>query len=348
MSLTYCEKFGFDANKIAERLQWLELDAADHAIAAQLQQDIIQPHAETIVATFYEWLPTLAEARTLLVDDELVVRLKQTQLRYLLSLGITFDQADYFESRLRVGQAHVWVGLSLSLYQCAYRYLADLILRHIDDKHSNARKLTTFVHKVIALDMSLAIETYHLTHVKTLEESLDRAQRQQKTLRMDAATDSLTGLANRKTIITELERALQQPRQEHHPVVAVMADIDHFKEVNDTHGHLVGDKVLAEVSNRIRSALRGFDEVGRYGGEEFLLVLNGANPTTSRNVAERIRAHVANQPINLQGLEIQASISLGVAAAQPGETTDAVLARADKALYAAKATGRNCVVIADT
>ncbi|HHI92043.1 MAG TPA: diguanylate cyclase [Gammaproteobacteria bacterium] len=347
MSLTYCEKFGFDDNKIAERLQWLELSVADHATAQQLQQDIIQPHAEAIVATFYQWLPTLEEAQTLLVDDELVARLKQTQSRYLLSLGIVFDQADYFESRLRVGQAHVWVGLSLSLYQCAYRYLGDLILQHIDYRHHDARKLTTFVYKIIALDMSLAIETYHLTHVRTLEESLDRSQRQQKSLRMDAATDSLTGLANRKTIIDELERALQQPPQAHHPVVAIMADIDHFKTVNDTHGHLVGDKVLIEVSNRIRSALRNFDEVGRYGGEEFLLVLNGANLTTSKNVAERIREHVSSQPVNLQGLEIQASISLGVAAARPGETADSVLARADRALYAAKAAGRNCVIIAD-
>ncbi len=346
MSLTYCEKFGFDADRIAERLHWLELSAADHATAQQFQQDIIQPHAEIIVAAFYEWLPTIKETQTLLVDDELVTRLRQTQLRYLLNLGIAFDQADYFESRLRVGQAHVWVGLSLSLYQCAYRYLGDLILQHIDYRHSDARKLTTFAHKIIALDMSLAIETYHLTHVQTLEESLDRSQRQQKTLRMDAATDSLTGLANRKTIINELERLLQQP-QKHHPVVAIMADIDHFKEVNDTHGHLVGDKVLAEVANRVRSALRDFDEVGRYGGEEFLLVLNGANLTTSKNIAERIRAHVASQPINLQGQEIQASISLGVAAAHPGEITDSVLARADKALYAAKAAGRNCVVIAD-
>jgi len=348
MSLTYCEKFGFDANKIAERLQWLELGAADHVTAQQLQQDIIQPHAEAIVATFYEWLPTVEEARALLVDDELAIRLRQTQSLYLMNLGIGFDQADYFESRLRVGQAHVWVGLSLSLYQCAYRYLSELILQHIDYGHSDARKLITFVHKIIALDMSLSIETYHLTHVKTLEESLDRSQRQQKNLRMVAATDSLTSLANRKTIIDELESALQQSSQGHHPVVAIMADIDHFKVVNDTHGHLMGDKVLVEVSNRIRSALRNFDEVGRYGGEEFLLVLNGTNLVTARNVAERIREHVASQPINLQGLEIQVSISLGVAAAHSGETTDLLLARADKALYAAKAAGRNCVVIADT
>lgn len=347
MSLPYIERFGFDANNIAERLQWLALDVDDHAIATQLQEEIIQPHIAEIVDAFYRWLPTLAEARALLVDDELISRLHQTQTQYLLNLGVGFDQADYFESRLRVGQAHVWVGLSLSLYQCSYRYLAELILQHIDYNQNDARKLTTFVHKIIALDMSLAIETYHLTHVQALEETLDRSQRQQKTLRVAATTDSLTGLANHEAIISELEKALQKPLQKNHPVVAIMADIDYFKEVNDNYGHQVGDKVLIEVAQRTRSALRDFDEIGRYGGEEFLLVLNGAGLTTARNVAERIREHVANQPINLQGLEIQTSISLGVAAARPGELADELLARADRALYQAKATGRNCVIIAD-
>jgi len=143
MSLTYCEKFGFDADKIAERLQWLELGAADHATAQQFQQDIIQPHAEIIVAAFYEWLPTIAETQTLLVDDELVARLRQTQLRYLLNLGIAFDQADYFESRLRVGQAHVWVGLSLACINAPTAIWATDPPAH-RLPHSDARKLTTF------------------------------------------------------------------------------------------------------------------------------------------------------------------------------------------------------------
>ena len=348
MSLTYCDKFGFDTSKIAERLQWLELSVADHAIATQLQQDIIQPHVETIVTDFYSWLLSIPAAQSMLVDNELISRLKQTQTQYLLSLGVAFDQADYFESRLRVGQAHVWVGLSLSLYQCAYRHMAELILARIDFQHQNARALTTFVHKIITLDMSLAIETYHLTQVQTLEDTLDRSQRQQKTLRTAAATDSLTGLANHITIINELKKTLQQPPQEGRPVVAIMADIDLFKQVNDTYGHQVGDKVLVEVASRIRSALRDFDEIGRYGGEEFLLVLNGADTNTAHHVAERVREHVSSQPINLQGLEIQSSISLGVAVAQPDDDIERLLERADKALYAAKDAGRNCVIIADT
>lgn len=348
MSLAYCEKFGFNADKIAERLTWLELGNTDHAIAQRLQQDIIQPHSEAIVADFYTWLLTIDAARSLLEDDGQISRLKQTQTQYLLNLGVNYHQADYFESRLRVGQAHVWVGLSLSLYQCAYRRLGALILERIDYHRNDAHELTEFVHKIIALDMSLAIETYHLTHVQTLEDSLSRSRRQQKNLRVAAATDSLTGLANRDAIFTELETTLQKHQQNDLPIIAIMADIDHFKEVNDTHGHLVGDKALIEVTRRIRSAMRDFDQIGRYGGEEFLLLLNGASLNTAKNVAERIRQHVADQPINLQGLEVRSSISLGVAAAYPNETAEALVARADKALYKAKAAGRNCVIVADT
>jgi diguanylate cyclase (GGDEF)-like protein len=283
----------------------------------------------------------------MLVDNELISRLKQTQTQYLLNLGVSFDQDHYFESRLRVGQAHVWVGLSLSLYQCAYRHMGELILARIDYHHENARALTTFVHKIIALDMSLAIETYHLAQVQTLEDSLDRSQRQQKNLRAAAATDALTGLANHITIINELKIALEQSQKDR-PVAAIMADIDFFKEVNDTYGHQVGDKVLVEIASRIRSALRDFDEIGRYGGEEFLLVLNGADLNTAQRVAERVREHVSDQPINLQGLEIKSSISLGVAIARSDEQPDTLLARADKALYAAKGAGRNRVVITGT
>lgn len=341
MSLAYCERYGFDVEKINERLQWLELDATDQATASQLQAEIIRPHVAEIMDHFYRWLLTLDEARVFLVDDEHIARLKQTQERYLLTLGVDFTQADYFESRLRVGQAHVWVGLSLSLYQCAYRYLCQLILDHIDVQRSDARHLITFVHKIITLDMSLAIETYHLAQVESLEESLDRSNRRQRQLRVEASTDSLTGLANHEMIIAELEDELDQsPAPE---LVAVMADVDLFKTVNDTYGHLVGDKVLIEVARRMRAALRDVDSIGRYGGEEFLLLLRGSNLAVARQVAERIREHVAAQPINMQGLEVRVTLSLGVSVAAPGEAADELIARADKALYAAKSAGRNRV-----
>ncbi len=348
MSLPYCEKYGFTAEKIKQRLQWLELEVVDPAttqqLAQQLQDDIIQPHITEIIEHFYDWLMTLDEARSFLQDEELLVHLRQTQSRHLLSLGVDFAQPEYFESRLRVGQAHVWVGLSLSLYQCAYRRLAQLILERIDSQHPEARQLTEFLHKIIVLDMSLAIETYHLAQVQSLEESLDRSQHQQRRLRLAACTDSLTCLANHKTIVGELETTLQQTPAA--KVVAVMADIDFFKKVNDTHGHPVGDKVLVEVSRRMRSGLRDVDSIGRYGGEEFLLLLHGSSLDVAKQVAERIRQHVSGQPINLQGLEVRVTLSLGVSEARLGDSAETVIARADQALYAAKAAGRDRVEVA--
>ncbi|MDT8385635.1 MAG: diguanylate cyclase [Gammaproteobacteria bacterium] len=356
MSLTYCERYHFDRSRIEARLQGLQLGEADHALARRLQQEVIRPQVGEIVDQFYAWLVTLEEARRILVDDELIARLRGTQRRYLLSLGVDFDQPDYFETRLRVGQAHVWVGLSLSLYQCAYRYMGQLILDRIDLQREDAPALLRFVHKIIALDMALAIETYHQAQVESLEEALEHARRQHLRLRIQASTDALTGVANHEAILAELEEGLRESAVQSSPpspphssmprLVVAMVDIDFFKQVNDSHGHLVGDKVLIEVTRRMRAALRDVDSIGRYGGEEFLVLINASSMAVARRVAERIRSHVAAQPINLQGLEIPVTLSLGLAEGRPGEAADELVARADQALYAAKTAGRNQVQLA--
>ena len=343
MPLQYCEKYGFDADKIKTRLRWLQLSDADFTVSKQLQDDTIQPHASEIIDKFYSWLMKLPEARIFLVDDENVAHLKNTQLNYLLTLGVEFTEPDYFESRLRVGQAHVWVGLSLSLYQSAYRQMSQIIVDCIDLQDSGARAVLEFVYKIIALDMSLAIETYHLAQVRSLEESLDQSQRQQHRLQVAAETDLLTGVANHEAIIAQLQAILQQP--EPVAVVVIMADIDFFKKVNDTYGHVVGDKVLVEVVRRMRGALRSIDSIGRYGGEEFLLLVSGSSLEFANQVAERIRERVFQQPIHLEDLDIPVTLSLGVSAARPSDTDEVLIARADQALYAAKSAGRNCVVI---
>lgn len=345
MSLPYCERYKFDDSKIEERLHQLQLGEEDHIVATRLQKDIIQPNAAKIIKEFYHWLLSLDEARSILVDDELIARLQLSQQQYLVTLGVGFNQLDYFEARLRVGQAHVWVGLSLSLYQCAYRFMGQLIHDCIDLKRDDAPELIKFIHKIIALDMSLAIDTYHLAQVDSLEESLDHAKRQQLRLRLEACTDSLTGVANHETIVAQLTEILR--RSSVPKLVVAMVDIDFFKRVNDTHGHVVGDKVLSEVTRRMRAALRDVDSIGRYGGEEFLVLMNGSNMNVARRIAERIRVHVAEQPINLQGLEVPVTLSLGLAEAQPNESAESVIERADQAMYKAKEAGRDQVQVSD-
>ncbi len=154
--------------------------------------------------------------------------------------------------------------------------------------------------------------------------------------------DELTGVHNRRHFMEVARRELRRAAERERPAAAIMIDVDHFKRVNDALGHHVGDEVLREVAQRCLRALRDEDIFGRYGGEEFVVLL----PETSeeqalRSVAERLRARVGGTPITTSRHPVEVTISLGVAGALPGEPLDRLLERADLALLAAKRAGRN-------
>ncbi|TWB20873.1 response regulator receiver modulated diguanylate cyclase [Nitrospirillum amazonense] len=168
-----------------------------------------------------------------------------------------------------------------------------------------------------------------------------------------ALTDSLTGLFNRRYLSAHLPRLLDRGGDNHKPVAALLFDIDHFKVVNDTYGHGVGDEVLKEVALRASRNLRNFDLVARLGGEEFVVVMPDTDLAAGVLVAERLRRRIGETPFNVttEGGEITVTISVGVAVAAGAqgpdgrmETGDSLLRRADMALYEAKRAGRNRVV----
>lgn len=123
----------------------------------------------------------------------------------------------------------------------------------------------------------------------------------------------------------------------------LLIDADHFKKVNDQHGHLVGDKVLRHIARSIREQVRVYDQVGRFGGEEFLVVLPGTNEHTAPVVAERVRGFIERHPLELPNQTLQATVSIGISTVTPANclSTDEAIRRADIALYAAKDEGRN-------
>jgi diguanylate cyclase (GGDEF)-like protein len=163
-------------------------------------------------------------------------------------------------------------------------------------------------------------------------------------LRHQATRDTLTGLWNRGLVLDGLARELHRAEREERPLSVVIADLDHFKRVNDTHGHPAGDSVLREAAERFRSALRGYDLIGRYGGEEFLIVLPGCEEARAAQVADRLRQALAARPIEAAGTLIAVTASLGLACAtEPGTDSVALIKAADQALYRAKASGRNRV-----
>lgn len=172
----------------------------------------------------------------------------------------------------------------------------------------------------------------------------------QDELRSVAAHDSLTGVWNRGAIVDLLRAEISRRKRTLDALGVIMADIDHFKKINDTHGHLIGDAVLQEVTRRLAASLRQYDAVGRYGGEEFLLVLPACNAPNLLISAERLRLCIADQPVETSKGPIPVTLSLGLVSMEQGhkETPDCetFLREADDALYAAKRQGRNRVEIA--
>ncbi len=161
-----------------------------------------------------------------------------------------------------------------------------------------------------------------------------------------ATTDGLTGIYNRRHFFILAEHEVQRARRARHSMGVIMVDVDHFKRVNDSHGHAAGDQVLRSVAERCQQNIRAVDILGRYGGEEFAILLPEADMAIALAVAERLRQCVASAPVSVDGHAISVTLSLGVAVlTDEGDDLEAVLYRADAALYAAKQAGRNRVVL---
>lgn len=208
--------------------------------------------------------------------------------------------------------------------------LKDGSIRHMESDGRAIRGADGAVSKVVVVSRDI-------TELKRLEADL----------REMAATDILTGLPNRRYFVARLEQELARVhRAEGHRASVLMLDADHFKLVNDTFGHATGDKVLQHLAVLMRNALRKIDTVGRVGGEEFAVILPGAELPAAGVFAERLRKMVARTPMVQEGKVIPLTVSIGVTGMNAGDTSaDDALIRADQALYRAKEGGRNKVSV---
>lgn len=161
-------------------------------------------------------------------------------------------------------------------------------------------------------------------------------------LRFRASHDMLTGIPNRGTILEAVNRERARQIRDGGSFGVILADLDHFKAVNDTHGHLAGDIVLKEAACRMRACVRSYDSVGRYGGEEFLIVVPTGDGNSTAAVAERVRQAISEKPVMTESGPISVTASLGIAVSIDRDAKE-VLRSADEALYCAKARGRNRV-----
>ena len=341
-------RFGFTSARRRALLGLIGLEKTDRAHAAWLQKNVIAPHIDQIIDEFYRRLWKHPQAENILKQGYELSHLRATQRAYLLTLGMGFDRAAYFEGRLRVGIAHARVPVPLSLYQASYSLLQCLILKRLSASSTKARAryraVAAYLIKITALDMSLAIEAYHDARIGVLRKSIRALRGKALDFHRRMDTDAFTGLVNHARILTILKQEIAKAGGR--PVSVIIADVDVFKSINDTYGHLIGDKVLQGITGRLRSAARRGDVVGRYGGDEFLVVLKDTPARTARTIAERMRARVGDEPLDLDGRTVSVTLSVGVATARAADDDETLIARADAALYRAKRAGRNRVMTA--
>ena len=167
-------------------------------------------------------------------------------------------------------------------------------------------------------------------------------------LRELAVRDSLTGLFNHSTTIELLEQLLQQSKRYHFSIAAIMLDLDHFKSINDGYGHPTGDLVIEAVADVLKQSARSSDIVGRYGGEEFLIVLAHADESAAREYGERLLQRL--RTVRVKGFDRPLTASAGISITGPANRvimTAEIIARADDALYESKRNGRDCLTVSE-
>ena len=166
-----------------------------------------------------------------------------------------------------------------------------------------------------------------------------------ETLRIQAMQDPLTQILNHGAILDALLNEINRAQREHQPLSLILADLDGFKNVNDSYGHVAGDQVLIEVSRRMRNCLRSYDSIGRYGGEEFLIVLPNSDDSQALRLAERIRVAVCSEPFRFHHVALTVTVSQGVTTWTNPDSIpiEQLIQAADQALYGVKNSGRNGV-----
>lgn len=197
----------------------------------------------------------------------------------------------------------------------------------------------------IAGQISILIEKSRLyQQLYELNQKLLLAQRD---LQLQATHDALTEIYNHGAITEHLEAQLARAKRQNQSLIIIMVDVDHFKQVNDTYGHLAGDAVLKTIAARMKDCLREYDYIGRYGGEEFLVVLGDADYETAVKTAERLNLAVGSETVAFGDKLIAATISAGVAVAENCTELDSdkIISAADTELYKAKSNGRNRVEV---
>jgi len=230
-------------------------------------------------------------------------------------------------------------------YQNSARYTYILLLTSKNEKDDLVEGMQSGADDYVVKPVNMHELQVRLRAGRRIIELQDELITTREELRIQATRDFLTGMWNRGMITEKLNEEIERAARANGSLGVIMCDIDHFKLVNDSQGHPAGDSVLVEVANRMEATLRAYDSLGRFGGEEFLIVMPDASEEGAEALAERIRCAIAERPVNTPSGPIDITVSLGTVVRVMDQTTriEVLIEEADQALYRAKDAGRNRV-----
>lgn len=263
-----------------------------------------------------------------------------SQLKWVQPGNTDRSQPAPWELTIREGKNQTGVPMTLNTQHSGQRILMVNSAPILDGKGKPRGALTTFDDVTQLEEKNTQLEEM----LQLLQDSQDKVNEQNRDLKILASHDSLTDCLNRRALFETIDREIGNARRLGTPLSCVMCDIDYFKRINDTHGHITGDHVIRKTAEILRSLVRDSDAVGRYGGEEFCILLPGMPLEKARDIAERFRARIDS--LDIDGIHFTASF--GVARFDPdSDDAEQLLKQADEALYKAKESGRNQVAVTD-
>lgn len=318
---------------------------AEHAQELQAARSAVADHLEVLIDHFYSKQISIPEVRTTIGDKDTLARLKLAMRDYIVTLFDGDYGLPYVNSRLRIGKVHARIGVPPKLYVSSLHFLEEVLMAHLKEMLGHQRFVTP-LHKILMFDLQLVFDTYvqglvaeaelARDEVMTYSRNLERivAERTEDIRKM-AITDELTGVQNRRGFYARCEAEIERARLNHTSLSVVFIDIDKFKQLNDTRGHLHGDKVLERIGRLIRQLVRDGDAAFRYGGDEFCILLPKSGESAANQVAARL-----NQMIH-DAFGSDVRLSVGIASFDHDALPDVngLISAADTQMYLRKSEG---------
>ncbi len=350
---TLLEQMQINDIEILRRMELLGLDKASLDLLAK-QKLIIEESIDTIVDEFYEKQTEIDEISLLIGDADTLQRLHTAQRKYIIDLFAGHYDSEYVNNRLRIGLVHKRIGVEPKLYLSAVRTLKEILFKSLENIIENKSELSeslTALDKLLYFDTTLVFDTYIDSLVGEIETAKRKAELYAKSLETKVAErtrqledqakqDPLTGIFNPRAMQESLRRELISAKRRNTILSVVYFDVDNFKSINDTFGHIEGDEILKFIATSLTNCIRETDIPCRYGGDEFCLILPECEIKEAQSVCGKIIKKFSDKYPDF-------SISIGIAETGGEDYIDAdqLIKSADEKMYLAKKEDGSKIVI---